>query len=314
MCVIDRHASASCSPDIPLRNFSPRWIPTSPWPTLRKLARSLALGAGWELDLTPKPGLVDRDDNGSHPDLTYAQMRASVCLLPEYYADLMERLRAGSPLASCVEAGRLAEARMLARVGSNTHRGFIFLSGLTLVGTHRAQGVRGRLGSAMADAAKEFFRAAPMGNSHGSRASRAFGVGGIRREAEVGLPSVFEAAWPRYANSLQRDGNRTRAGYYAMASLMQRLEDTTTLHRCGPAGLDHVRADGRELQALLDEGSDPRAFLRLRNAAYRRVGLTMGGVADCLALTMALQHCFDGEPAPRRLVPASERPGAAADR
>ena len=235
---------------------------------------------------------MDRHDNGSHPDLTYARMRASVRLLSEYYADLVERLRAGRPLASCIEAGRLAEARMVARVGTNSHRGYIFLSGLTLVGAHRAQGDIGRLRTAMADAAREFFRIAPKEDSHGSQVRREFAVGGIRLEAEAGLPSVFEAAWPRYASSLRQDADRLRAEYHAMASLMQRLEDTTALHRCGLTGLNRVRKDGQVLQTLLDRGSDPRVFLQRSNEAYRRIGLTMGGVADCLALTFALHGCF----------------------
>jgi triphosphoribosyl-dephospho-CoA synthase len=280
-------------------------MPSWPWPTLRRLADSLTLGALRELDLTPKPGLVDRHDNGSHPDLTYARMRASVRLLPEYYADLVERLRAGRPLASCIEAGRLAEARMVARVGTNSHRGYIFLSGLTVVGAHRAQGDLGRLRGALADAAREFFRSVPKERSHGSQACREFAIGGIRREAEAGLPSVFEAAWPRYASSLRQDGDCARAEYHAMASLMRHVEDTTALHRCGLTGLDRVRRDGQVLQTLLDEGRDPRPFLRHRNAAYRRMGLTMGGVADCLALTFALQGCFGGGESVRRVSAAA---------
>jgi triphosphoribosyl-dephospho-CoA synthetase len=235
---------------------------------------------------------VDAHDNGSHPDLTYARMRASVSLLPEYYADLLARLQAGRPLASCVEAGRLAEARMVATVGANTHRGYIFLSGLALVGAHRAQGKIRRLPSAMAEAAQEFFRIVPNEDSHGSHARRAFDVGGIRREAEAGLPSVFETAWPRYARSLGQDGDHRRAAYHAMAALMQRVEDTTAVHRCGPAGLGRLRKDGEALQALLDRGDDPHAFLVQSNEAYRQLGLTMGGVADCLALTFALGGCF----------------------
>jgi len=281
-------------PAIPSKSFLRRWTLTSPWPTLRKLAESLTAGALRELDLTPKPGLVDRHDNGSHPDLTYARMRMSVRLLPEYYADLLERLRTGRPLACCIEAGRLAEARMVARVGTNSHRGYIFLSGLTLVAAHRAQGDIGRLRTTMADAAEEFFSIASTEESHGGQACRAFGVGGIRKESEAGLPSVFEAAWPRYASSLRRDGDRLRAEYHAMASLMQRVEDTTAMHRCGLGGLNRLREDGRSLQELLDCGGDPRVFLQRTNEAYRQIGLTMGGVADCLALTFALHACFGG--------------------
>ena len=235
---------------------------------------------------------MDRHDNGSHPDLTYARMRASVHLLPAYYADLFAQLRAGRPLRSCVEAGRRAEARMVARVDTNCHRGYIFLSGLALVGAYRAQCDIRRLSGAVADAAREFFRIVPAEDSHGSQARRAFAVGGIRREAEAGLPAVFDAAWPHYASSLRQAGDRRRAAYHAMAALMQRVEDTTALHRCGFAGLTRLQTDGQVLQALLDRGNDPRAFLAQSNDAYRQLGLTMGGVADCLALTFALEECF----------------------
>ena len=127
-------------PTYPCGDSLPRWTPTWPWPTLRRLADSLTAGALRELDLTPKPGLVDRHDNGSHPDLTYARMRASVRLLPEYYADLLARLRAGSPLASCIEAGRLAEARMVARVGSNMSPGLYFSLGTDARGSTPSAG------------------------------------------------------------------------------------------------------------------------------------------------------------------------------
>jgi triphosphoribosyl-dephospho-CoA synthase len=224
-------------------------------------------------------------------------MAASVRLLPDYYADLLQRLRAGGSLAACIAAGQAAEERMLARIGTNAHRGYIFLSGLVLVALQRAQEPLGGLRGAVRDTAIEFFGSTPRHDSNGRRACRGFGVGGIRAEAEAGLPSVFERAWPRYVASLRRDGNRTHAAYYAMAALMQRLEDTTALHRCGPRGLARLRRDGRTLEALLDQEGDPRDFLEECNEDYRSLNLTMGGVADCLALTIALHGCFGNPPA-----------------
>jgi len=259
---------------------------------LLKLAKHLARGARLELDVTPKPGLVDRHDSGAHRDLTYASMRASVALLPQYYDDLIARLRAGEPLSACIDAGRRAEKRMLAKIGSNAHRGYIFLSGLTLIATHRVAGNIRALPRGIAEAACEFFRNAPPEPSHGASARRRFSVRGIRGEAEAGLPCIFAAAWPHYAASLRRDRDEARAAFCALASLMQCVEDTTALHRCGVGGLLRLRRDGRALELLLNRGSDPRPFLRARNAAYRQAGLTMGGIGDCLALTLALHDCF----------------------
>ena len=45
---------------------------------IERLAQALVTGARLELDLTPKPGLVDRLDRGSHPDLSFALMEESI--------------------------------------------------------------------------------------------------------------------------------------------------------------------------------------------------------------------------------------------
>ena len=72
---------------------------------------------------------------------------------------------------------------------------------------------------------------------------------------------------------------------------MQCVEDTTTLHRCGPIGLARLRRDGRALADLVASGADPVPRLEAWNRDYQRLGMTMGGVADCMALAFALhQH------------------------
>ena len=73
-----------------------------------------------------------------------------------------------------------------------------------------------------------------------------------------------------------------------MAMLMQTVEDTTAIQRCGPEGLQRVKRDGRRLQHLLESRQCPKAWLSELNLDYQRLGLTMGGVADCMALTFAL--------------------------
>ena len=51
---------------------------------LELFAASLADGIRAELYLTPKPGLVDLLDNGSHADLTLPLMGRSVALFGDY--------------------------------------------------------------------------------------------------------------------------------------------------------------------------------------------------------------------------------------
>jgi triphosphoribosyl-dephospho-CoA synthase len=257
------------------------------------LAAALALGARRELDLTPKPGLVDRRDNGSHPDLSHAAMAVSVDLLGLFYQDLLGSARAGRPLADAVRAGTEAERRMFQAIGSNAHRGYIFLSGLVLLAACGGAGSFETLPGRLATIAVEFFRQGEPSASHGARVRRQHGLGGIRSEAERGLPAVFEHGWPAYREALDAGWDREQADFHLMAVLMQRVEDTTAVSRCGPGALDRLRRDGARLQWLVERGKRPQAWLAGLNRAYRGWGLTMGGVADCLALVFALQAALD---------------------
>jgi triphosphoribosyl-dephospho-CoA synthase len=78
---------------------------------------------------------------------------------------------------------------------------------------------------------------------------------------------------------------------------MQTVEDTTTLHRGGIAGLERVRRDGRELERIVAEGGDGVAFLERLNRDYKRDRLTIGGVADMLGIAFGWL-VFGGEIAP----------------
>lgn len=284
---LQRHAPEAFEPRLeellrPFATAAPRLKP-------ERLAHALVRGAQRELDLTPKPGLVDRHDNGSHPDLSHARMQASIDLLPRYYQDLLEALRQGAPLEACVAVGLAAEARMAEAIHTNAHRGYIFLSGLLLMGTFEVEGREEVLPAAVSRLARRFFQTrAPLG-THGA-ALRSIGLGGLQAEAEAGLPSVFDGGWPRLQETQRQGIPQDQRGFHLLAELMQVVEDSTAVHRCGPEGLARIRRDGNRLEACLAAGQSPFALLDTLNSDYRALGLTMGGVADCLALCFALQE------------------------
>lgn len=265
-------------------------LSSRPFPRPEAFAAALHRGALRELDLTPKPGLVDRRDNGSHPDLTHAAMAASADLLPRFYDDLIRGQ--GQPLEDAVRAGRDAETRMFEAIGTNGHRGYIFLSGLVLMAAMDGRGQEALLRPALAAFASRFFGTRPAPDTPGARTCADFGLGGIRAEAERGLPAVFEHGWPCYREALAWGWEPDRAAFRLMAVLMQRLEDTTAVRRCGPEGLARLRKDGESLQRRLEAGEPCVPFLETLNEDYRGHRLTMGGVADCMALTFALDETF----------------------
>ncbi len=253
------------------------------------LAKSLAEGALREVELTPKPGLVDRHDSGSHRDLTFEGMRTSAGLLPLYYDEILRCCHQGSPLEDFVQAGIEAEGRMTREIHSNAHKGYIFLSGLVLMAAWEWDGRIPALRKGIADTATRFFAHFEALDSHGAEIRHRHALGGIRLEAEAGLPAVFEYGWPAYRKALGWGWEPERAGHYLMALLMQQVEDTTSIRRCGLEGLARLKKDGAYLQGLLEQGQSATLLLSHLNEEYRQINLTMGGVADCIALTFALE-------------------------
>jgi len=257
-----------------------------------KLATDLVRGAFLELYLTPKPGLVDQSDCGSHPDLSIFRMESSLRVVSGYLLDLSDALGRGEDLAALVRLGTAAERAMLRGAGSNCHKGYIFLSGLLLSASAQTKCLdESALRQSIAGLAGRFFAGGETGPSNGSRVRARFQTGGIRGEALAGLPSLFDGALPAYRDEMAAGGNRGSAVYAMMGRLMQSVDDTTALHRCGPEGLRTLREDGQKLERLVADRDDFIAFLAERNAHYVKKNLTMGGVADLLALALAwLSH------------------------
>ncbi len=230
-------------------------------------------------------------------------MERSIGLVGGYLRTLGGSLLRDEPLGAQIAIARRAEQVMLAELGTNTHKGAIFLCGVVLIASHRA-GTRDEatLRAAIASVAREIFEVAAPRATHGEAARRRHGVGGILREVEAGLPSVFEVGAPAFRAAVARGAGEEDATFAMLARLMQTVEDTTALHRCGSAGLARLRADGARLERLVEAGRHV-PFLRERNALYRRMNLTMGGVADLLGAGLGwLAH--RGE-----LAPAAERGG-----
>lgn len=250
---------------------------------LELLATSLTDGIRAELYLTPKPGLVDLLDNGSHADLSLLLMARSVGLLGDYLQELAGALHCSQPLPELRQIGLRAEQRMLAELGSNTHRGGIFLAGLLLTAyaecdSHDPE----KLANSVALMAQRYFQQTGLGESHGQQARERYRTGGIITECLNGLPGVFQVALPSLLDNADNFGYGC---FLAMARLMQHCDDTTTLHRGGQPGLSRLRKVGEALEHCLLTNGDAAALLREINEDFCYRNLTMGGVADLLGLT-----------------------------
>jgi triphosphoribosyl-dephospho-CoA synthetase len=253
---------------------------------LEALAAALARGASLELYLTPKPGLVDLDDCGSHPDLSIPTMERSIGCVSDYLQAMVASLGAGHPFSAQRAIGLTAERRLLEELGTNTHKGFIFLSGILLVARWRAASAdEVPLRAALCALAGEFFASSDARSTNGREARQKYQAGGIVVEATRGFPSVFDHGLPVFRQAMQRHACFTAASFALLARLMQTVDDTTTLHRAGAPGLARVKRDGLRLEQIVAAGDDYRAYLRELNQHYVRLNITIGGVADMVGIS-----------------------------
>lgn len=251
-----------------------------------RLVESLVRGAALELYLTPKPGLVDLADSGSHPDLSLSTMERSIHAIADYLLELLRSLRSGERFDHQVAIAKRAERNMFEARGTNTHRGYLFLSGLLLIAHwHAPSPGEHSLRATISSLAEDFFNTYGEKGTNGRQARERYQAGGIVREALAALPSLFTTALPAFRAAMGRCSCFRSASFAMLAQLMQTVEDTTTLHRGGPFALSRIRRDGRALERIISQGGDYLSFLARLNRLYILKGITMGGVADMLGLS-----------------------------
>lgn len=255
----------------------------------------------YEVCTTPKPGLVDRANNGSHPDMNFFTFLDSASALGPYFAQCVRlgRRTAGQP-APCTLArlrwpGRLAESVMLRATGGvNTHKGAIYTLGL-------ACGALGRLDSwenparvldeisAMAAGTVERELAGLDGRRAGTAGEKfylRYGTGGVRGEAEAGFPAVREYGLPVLENGLAQGKTIDEAGAAALLALLAHTVDTNMMAR---GGAESQRDEAARLERWLKESPYPgRTAIQALDREYIERNLSPGGSADLLALCYLL--------------------------
>lgn len=246
-----------------------------------------------EVSITPKPGLVDRANTGSHRDMDMTTFVASTAALvpwfrncaqvgletwrdsPEEVFPLLRRLG--------IEAER---AMFRATGGINTHKGAIFTLGILC-------GAAGRLlisegtwtADALFDTAAQMTKSAMEQDFQGMDRSTAggrlyldHGIRGIRGEAALGFPSVREVGLPVFQQCRSDGLDWNSAGAIALLHLTAWVEDTNMISRGGIA----LAREAREKAAsLLPEPTMEQLYDLDRWFIQRN--LSPGGCADLLA-------------------------------
>ena len=256
-----------------------------------------------EVNTTPKPGLVDRRNRGSHPDMDLPLFEASARVLQPYFLRCVEigqetaALPPEETFPLLRQAGLQAEEAMYRATGGvNTHKGAIYALGLLC-------GSIGRLWSAetpvagvdailaesgnMARSSVQADFACATGKTAGERFYLRYGIRGIRGEAADGFPSVGNVGLPHFRQALKDGLSPNDAGAVALLHLIAHSEDTNLYHRGGMDGANWAAAAAK---ALLPYPSQKQ--LEELDDAFIARNLSPGGCADLLAVTYFLHSLY----------------------
>ena len=240
-----------------------------------------------ELDTTPKPGLVDRQDNGAHKDMDYALMSKSISALRPYLTRLAVESAKDIDPAKIKEVGIEAEKAMLKATGGvNTHKGALFCIGLSVAA---ASCLACSTGAVEAYSFKELVSRAASEipsaqGTHGAEAKRSFKAVGALENARAAYPELF-ADWLPYYRSLEGDPFRC---HKTLLHIMTTLDDTNILHRRGEEGLARAKS---EAARLLEDFSE--SGLSSLNKDFIRENISPGGSADMLSLTIFINSIIN---------------------
>ncbi|ELW9545665.1 TPA: triphosphoribosyl-dephospho-CoA synthase CitG [Klebsiella aerogenes] len=248
-----------------------------------------------ELDLTPKPGLVDRANTGSHQDMDHRLFEHSIAAISPWlrtfaqqgmrYADLPcgKQLRLLRPFGIACE-----QAMLRATKGVNTHKGGIFSLGLLCFTAGRLQ-EQGRFITSdtlcrevsliCQGLVAQELAGRDRAVTAGERQFRLYGLRGARGEAESGFATVRHHVLPSWTKE-----RGERQLHHALLNLMAVNPDSNLVSRGGIAGMRFVQ---NYAKTLLIKGWDEEDLAIMDEQLISR-NLSPGGSADLLSVAWVL--------------------------
>ena len=264
----------------------------------RRISAKAAEALLLEVCTTPKPGLVDRENSGSHLDMDIFTFLSSTAVLQPYFADCV---KAGFDLADPARCfarlrflGKQALPQMLAATkGVNTHKGAIFTLGL-LCGaagqlheseTITPEALLSRVATLCEGLCQRDLAGVTVENARtaGQKLYAEFGITGVRGQAEQGYPAILHTGLPVLEEGIALGYSLERSGCAALLAMLTAAADTNMIAR---SDRDTARRITREVALLLARDRYPDADkLRALDSVFTEANLSPGGSADLLAAT-----------------------------
>ena len=257
-----------------------------------------------EIATTPKPGLVDLSNNGSHKDMTPETFELSAQEIKQYFSDCfyegLKSKMAEDVLPRIRPLGIAAEKRMLEATGGvNTHKGLIFSLGIICAACGFLRDkedtdichildVAGQIAAGAADEK-------PLRVAAGT---------GARAEAASGFASLSGVALPAYEYAINGGVDINCAGVYTLLLLIANANDSNMIYRAGEDKAlklkEKAAALAAEFKGVIDNAAGSNEALEIGSALFLKkvsdldeefisVNASPGGCADLLAITYFLE-------------------------
>ncbi len=247
----------------------------------------------FEARLTPKPGLVDAENNGAHADMDLTLLLKSAATLQPYFTRFAVQ---GMQDANDPPSGKLSairadgveaeKAMFLATNSVNTHKGAIFLLGILCYAAERRSmhddvlkplPIAAEAALICHGVSKELERGA-------GRAYKRYGATGARGEAEGGYPLVLTVALPAYREAIAKNASEWDAWLLSLLRLIEHVDDANVLARCGESIARELRSSARNIANRYPSGGPTMLeSIRALDEKCRMWQASPGGSADLLA-------------------------------
>lgn len=266
-----------------------------------RICREAVRALLYEASTTPKPGLVDRNNNGSHADMSFATFIDSSTALMPYFRDCTRIGIETSAMApegtfnELIHLGKTAENIMYEATGGiNTHKGAIYSLGI-LCGAYgrlilkpiekiTLQVLLDECSDMVKASVDQYFRdlSPETARTEGGRLYLQYHIRGVRGQAADGFPAVRKYGLPVLEAGLMKGMDINDAGCCALLWIIANNDDTNIIHRSSRE-LQHEIADS--LREHL--GNDPypsKQFIENLDRQFITQNISPGGSADLLSV------------------------------
>ncbi|MBF4695291.1 triphosphoribosyl-dephospho-CoA synthase [Fusibacter ferrireducens] len=278
----------------------------------------------YEVSATPKPGLVDRANNGAHRDMDFYTFIDSSVGLGQYFSEIVhlildkyedrsdpEIYLAPNAFFSDLQALGIEAERKMFKVTNhvNTHKGAIYALGLITcavsewlcIHKERPQSpdifikeITDRVGVYIQPVLTEQFSKVKEAHTYGEAQYRTLGLTGARGEAASGYMNARKWGLPVIEEALNKGVSLNDALIQALLVLMCHLEDSNVIGRHDYKTLELSQAKAK---SVIDAGGVYTASGRHAIQQYDlwciENYISHGGCADLLAVSLYLKLLSD---------------------